>query len=73
MTWLVALTFAAGLALGFGAGWLAKRSWLVRQLEATEQERRDWRALAERLSEKNERLSGFADAVLRAELERGDS
>lgn len=68
MTALVAL---AALALGFSAGWLAKRFWLVRQLEATERERQEWRALAERLSEKNERLSGFADAALRAELERG--
>ena len=68
--WFAAAMLAA-LAFGFAAGWFGKGGRLLRQLEATEQERQDCRAIACRLSAKNERLSTFADAALRAELERG--
>jgi hypothetical protein len=68
-----AVAVLAALAFGFAAGWHAKRGWLSWRCNALDIERREWRDRCFDLTANNKRLSTFADAALRSELERGQS
>jgi hypothetical protein len=70
VTTLACLAALAAFGLGFGAGWITKRGWLLHQCSTLDSERRAWRARCFRLTAQSQKLRLFADAAIRSELRR---